>query len=1031
MYFNDDFNKRKVNMGNFSLTSKDDFLKKMEVEEKKEKEQKKIDNAKKVIKNFFKKNFSIPPKIFEESKVLPNLNSVINLIKKNDFPKEKKEKLAILSIKKVSEDLLNILNCRGLSNKNLFNLIHTVSEVLSFTNNESISLLFNEDDNMKYSKIFFKLIKGSIYELYFNIQKKYLINEKSNAFAYLYYLNYVFPKNTKNLIYKSLSENISFMFILTKILYKTELMISQYSKEIFFEFCGKISKLLTNKRKTNNKYIFNSIIYKFLEILLYDIVSIITDESNKNNNNKNFINIFDICCNLEESSLSFMENRQNINLLQLFEYISSEIENKLKNKLYQENQDYFHVFIQLFKNIAQIDLTGYNNAIFLKKISNILDYIFVSYQIKLDKEKIKDIKELLMIDDNVEEIKKLLKIIFYSVKVIEVLYLSNSENKNNQMIYDFLINKVIIKSCPKIIDIILNYTVHQLKIMYPKIASLDKTKNTNHNQNKIIIIKSESFSEIQEKENIFEVISFVVLNQINYKSNFFFVEFKTTNDIYENLPFNYLFLNIFSKYLITLFTRIINKTNFEDLKLISENMIILCLKGLYLLDGDINFTPNREEFWNNMELVSKFTNTSKTLLLEKIKLIPFIFPLKTRLDLGMTEMKRLKAERNNSLRNMLNHRNLLGMFDEGMYGGDNVYIKIPRNSIFNSTFMYYMQNMLSPYNRWVVTFIDQLGQVEQGVDAGGLYKEFMYKLSEEAFSNKLGFFEESEIGLLIPTKDSIHVDKNYNYEATYEFLGFIVAKAISDDIKIFPNFSPVFLNNCLEIENSFIDLKIYDPDLYKSLVTLKTYEGDVQNDLGLYFSLTIEKNGRIVNFDLIDGGSNIPVTNVNRFTYIKKVTDYYLTYQFKNVVHNFRNGMSKVINMDILRLYTGEELRQIIFGFDKDVFTVSDMQENSNFIEFNWNDPKEKQCINDFLKILEEFSQKEKEKFLFFCTSLKRLPIGGFSRLRPKFTVHKSFGTVPTSSTCVNMLKLPILPYQKLKDILLYVINADAGFYYS
>ena len=175
MYFNDDFNRRKVNMGNFSLTSKDDFLKKMEVEEKKEKEQKKIDNAKKVIKNFFKKNFSIPPKIFEESKVLPNLNSVINLIKKNDFPKEKKEKLAILSIKKVSEDLLNILNCRGLSNKNLFNLIHAVSEVLSFTNNESISLLFNEDDNMKYSKIFFKLIKGSIYELYFNIQKKYLI----------------------------------------------------------------------------------------------------------------------------------------------------------------------------------------------------------------------------------------------------------------------------------------------------------------------------------------------------------------------------------------------------------------------------------------------------------------------------------------------------------------------------------------------------------------------------------------------------------------------------------------------------------------------------------------------------------------------------------------------------------------------------------------------------------------------------------------------------------------------------------------
>ena len=1032
MYFNDDFNRRKVNMGNFSLTSKDDFLKKMEVEEKKEKEQKKIDNAKKVIKNFFKKNFSIPPKIFEESKVLPNLNSVINLIKKNDFPKEKKEKLAILSIKKVSEDLLNILNCRGLSNKNLFNLIHAVSEVLSFTNNESISLLFNEDDNMKYSKIFFKLIKGSIYELYFNIQKKYLINEKSNAFAYLYYLNYVFPKNTKNLIYKSLSENISFMFILTKILYKTELMISQYSKEIFFEFCGKISKLLTNKRKTNNKYIFNSIIYKFLEILLYDIVSIITDESNKNNNNKNFINIFDICSNLEESSFSFFENHtNNNNLLYLFEYISNEIEIKLKNKSYQENQDYFHFFIQLFKNMSQINLLGYNSAIFLKKITDILEYIFISYQMKLDKVKNIEIKGLLNIDENLEEVKKLLKIIFYLVKVIEVLYLSNSEKKNNQMIYDYLVNKVIVKCCPKVNDIILNYTVHHLKIIFPKIAALDrKNENTINNYNKINI-RHETNSEIQEREDIFEVISFIVLNQINYKSNFFFVEFKTTNNIYENLPFNYLFLNMFSKYLIRLFTRIIAKTNFEDLNLISENMIILCLKGLYLLDGDINFTPNREEFWNNTELVGKMTGKDKTLLLEKIKLIPFIFPLKTRLDIGVKEIKRLKKERLNSIRNIRNNINFFGYIDEELIDNNESHLKIPRESIFNSTFMYYMQNMLSPYGRWIVTFIDKLGQVETGVDAGGLYKEFMYKLSEEAFSSKLGYFEESETGLLLPTRDSLHVDKNYNFSATYEFLGFIVAKSIIDEIKIFPNFSPIFLNNCLEVENSFIDLKTYDPDLYKSLVTLKTYEGDVKNDLGLYFSLTIEKNGKNVTFELIDGGNNIPVTNENRLTYIKKVTDYYLTFQFKEAVENFRNGMSKVINMDILRLYSGEELRQIIYGFDKDVFTVSDMEANSRFTGFNMKDPKEEQCINDFFKILEEFSQKEKEKFLFFCTSLKRLPIGGFQRLRPKFHVTKSFNPVPTSSTCVNMLKLPILPYQKLKDILLYVINADAGFYYA
>ena len=1031
MFFNDDFNRRKVNMGNYSLTSKDDFLKKMEEEEKKEKNQKKIDKAKTILKQFFKTNFEESTKAFEESKIIDNLNSVVTLIQKNNLPKEKREKLAILSIKKVSNELLGMLNCRGLSNKILFNLIHIVSEVLSSTTNESVSELFIGEEQMKYTKIFLKLIKASIYEIYFNMKKDYLINEKFNVFGYLYYLNYVFPTDIKNLIYKVLSKNVSFIYILNNILYKIKSIISEYSKEIFFEFCGNLSSSLITIRNKNEKYKFSSITSNFFQLLINLVCDNIKD--GKNDKIKNFFNIFDICCNLDEKYINIFNYSNKKNSLLLFDYISSEVENKLKNKLYKKNQDYINIFIYLFKNICDIDLNGYNNPIFLKKLSDILEYIFISYHMKLEQEKYKDLKELLMRDENVEDIKNLLKIIFYSVKVLEVLYLSNSEKKNNQIHYDFIVNKVIINVCPEINKIILNYAVHHLKIIYPKIAALENEINNSINsinENKIIILKNETQNEIQENENIFEVVSYVVLNQINYKSNFFFVEFKTTKNIYENLPFNYLFLNIFSKYLIKLFTRIIDKTNYEDLSLISENMIILCLKGLYLLDGEINFTPNREEFWNNMELVRKMTNNNKTLL-EKIKLIPFIFPLKVRLEIGVQEIKHLKEENRNSIRNLRNYTNYFGLVDEDLYDDSNVQLKIPRSAIFNSAFMYYMQNMLHTYRRWIITFIDKLGHTEEGIDAGGLYKEFINKLAEEAFSNKLGYFEESETGLLLPTRDAIHVDKNYNYDKTYEFLGFIVAKAIIDDIKIAPNFSPIFLNNCLEIENSFTDLKLYDPDLYKSLVTLQTYEGDVKNDFGLYFSLTIEKDGKNVNFDLVQNGNNIPVTNENRLIYIKKVTDYYLTFQFKNAVSNFKNGMLKVINMDILRLYTGEELRQIIFGFDKDVFTVDDLQGNSNFIGFDMNVPEEAQCINDFFMILQEFNQKEKEKFLFFCTSLKRLPIGGFSKLRPKFSVHKSFSTVPTSSTCVNMLKLPILPYKKLKDILLYVINADAGFYYG
>ena len=89
-------------------------------------------------------------------------------------------------------------------------------------------------------------------------------------------------------------------------------------------------------------------------------------------------------------------------------------------------------------------------------------------------------------------------------------------------------------------------------------------------------------------------------------------------------------------------------------------------------------------------------------------------------------------------------------------------------------------------------------------------------------------------------------------------------------------------------------MKLYDPDLYKSLVTLQTYEGDVKNDFGLYFSLTIEKDGKNVNFDLVQNGNNIPVTNENRLIYIKKVTDYYLTFQFKNASLCYRKSKDRI-----------------------------------------------------------------------------------------------------------------------------------------
>ena len=138
----------------------------------------------------------------------------------------------------------------------------------------------------------------------------------------------------------------------------------------------------------------------------------------------------------------------------------------------------------------------------------------------------------------------------------------------------------------------------------------------------------------------------------------------------------------------------------------------------------------------------------------------------------------------------------------------------------------------------------------------------------------------------------------------FQFLGFIAGKAILDDINIWPNLSNFFLNNILEIENSFNELKNYDPDLFKNLVYLKDYDGDCEKDLALDFTLSENKEGKMVLVELIENGNKINVNNSNKLLYIKKVAQYKLYSQIKSQCEHFKKGLLSVFDGDGLKIFT-------------------------------------------------------------------------------------------------------------------------------
>ena len=120
------------------------------------------------------------------------------------------------------------------------------------------------------------------------------------------------------------------------------------------------------------------------------------------------------------------------------------------------------------------------------------------------------------------------------------------------------------------------------------------------------------------------------------------------------------------------------------------------------------------------------------------------------------------------------------------------------------------------------------------------------------------------------------------------------------------------------------NLPSLDAELYKGLISLKNYEGNVE-DLGLNFTINDIGNFSMKRRLLTDGedldvqktislstsGETTPVTNYNRLQYIIRVADYRLNVKMKAQCQAFVNGLSYFVDPNWLRMFN-----QVIFVGD-------------------------------------------------------------------------------------------------------------------
>ena len=249
-----------------------------------------------------------------------------------------------------------------------------------------------------------------------------------------------------------------------------------------------------------------------------------------------------------------------------------------------------------------------------------------------------------------------------------------------------------------------------------------------------------------------------------------------------------------------------------------------------------------------------------------IQELPFVVPFEERVKIMHSLV---------SFEKRMNERDMY----EALHHG--VTISIRRNYIYEDSFEKLSEDKISNLKIMIrIQLISALGLEETGIDGGGVFREFLSETLKTAFDPNRGFFKVTNDGFLYPNPTIRLLVENS--EKHYYFIGRLLGKAIYENMLTELPLAPFFLAKLLT-NNSDVEinhLASLDPVLYKNLISLKNYKGDV-SELGLDFSVITSELGTNITEELKLNGSNIPVTNSNKIEYIHLMSDYKLNKQVK------------------------------------------------------------------------------------------------------------------------------------------------------
>uniref|UniRef100_A0A8C6V4S2 HECT-type E3 ubiquitin transferase n=1 Tax=Neogobius melanostomus TaxID=47308 RepID=A0A8C6V4S2_9GOBI len=340
-------------------------------------------------------------------------------------------------------------------------------------------------------------------------------------------------------------------------------------------------------------------------------------------------------------------------------------------------------------------------------------------------------------------------------------------------------------------------------------------------------------------------------------------------------------------------------------------------------------------------------------------------------------------------------------------------IEVSREEIFEESYRQVMK--MRPKDLWKRLMVKFRG--EEGLDYGGVAREWLYLLSHEMLNPYYGLFQYSrdDIYTLQINPDSAVNPEHLSY---FHFVGRIMGMAVFHGHYIDGGFTLPFYKQLLGKPITLDDMESVDPDLHNSLVWI--LDNDITGVLDHTFCVEHNAYGEIIQHELKPNGKTISVTQDTKKEYVRLYVNWRFLRGIEAQFLALQKGFNEVIPQHLLKAFDEKELELIVCGLGK--IDISDWKSNTRLKHCT----AESNIVKWFWKAVESFDEERRARLLQFA-------LQGTGAAGPRlFTIHQidaSTNNLPKAHTCFNRIDIPPYEhYDKLYDKLLTAIEETCGF---